>query len=160
MSKLSYNKQRHLELLKLKYSHLTSTEKSELNKYWCLLDNTLDWETKEQYIDLLEKLISRKINSFKFYIEFKKRNDLNGEVFDSLKANSLLLSPNEKSKEFSNFISEIMDFCYSYSEVFESSYVSFLLPLVPGEKINSYDLEFLNSMEKIYLKIQKFLNKE
>lgn len=53
-----------------------------------------------------------------------------------------------------------MDFCYSYSEVFESSYVSFLLPLVPGEKINSYDLEFLNSMEKIYLKIQKFLNKE
>lgn len=42
MSKLSYNKQRHLELLKLKYSHLTSTEKSELNEYWCLLDNTLD----------------------------------------------------------------------------------------------------------------------
>ena len=117
-----------------------------------MLDNILDWETKEQYIDLLKKLISRKINSFKFYIEFKKRNDSNGEVFDSLKANSLLLSPNEKSKEFSNFISEIMDFCYSYSEVFES--------YVPGEKINSYDLEFCNSMEKIYLKIQKFLNEE
>jgi len=134
---LNYNKQRHLELLKLKYSHLTSTEKSELNEYWCLLDNTLDWETKEQYIDLLEKLISRKINSFKFYIEFKKRNDSNGEVFDSLKA---------------NFISEIMDFCYSYSEVFES--------YVPGEKIDSYDLEFRNSMEKIYLKTQKLLNEE
>ena len=152
MSKLNYNKQRHLELLKLKYSHLTSTEKSELNEYWSLLDNTLDWETKEQYIDLLEKLISRKINSFKFYIEFKERNDSNGEVFDSLKANSLLLSPNEKSKEFSNFISEIMDFCYSYSEVFES--------YVPGEKIDSYDLEFRNSMEKIDLKIQKVLKEE
>ena len=113
---------------------------------------TLDWETKEQYIDLLEKLISRKINSFKFYIEFKERNDSNGEVFDSLKANFLLLSPHEKSKEFSNFISEIMDFCYSYSEVFES--------YVPGEKIDSYDLEFRNSMEKIYLKIQKYLNEE
>ena len=74
--------------------------------------------------------------------------DSNTEVFDSLKANSLILSPNEKSKEFSNFISDIMDFCYSYSEVFES--------YVPGEKINSYDLEFRNSMEKIYLKIQKF----
>ena len=60
MSKLNYNKQRHLELLKLKYSQekvLTSTEKSELNEYWSLLDNTLDWETKEQYIDLLEKFI-------------------------------------------------------------------------------------------------------
>ena len=149
MSKLNYNKQRHLELLKLKYSHLTSTEKSELNEYWSLLDNTLDWETKEQYIDLLEKLISREINSFQFYIKFKERNDSNGEVFDSLKANFLLLSPHEKSKEFSNFISEIMDFCYSYSEVFES--------YVPGEKIDSYDLEFRNSMEKIYLKIQNFL---
>ena len=74
--------------------------------------------------------------------------DSNTEVFDSLKANSLILSPNEKSKEFSNFISDIMDFCYSYSEVFES--------YVPGEKIKSDDLEFRNSMEKIYLKIQKF----
>ena len=31
---------------------------------------------------------------------------------------------------------------------------------VPGEKIDSYDLEFRNSMEKIYLKIQNFLNEE
>ena len=155
MSNFNYNKQRHLELLKLKYSQekvLTSTENSELNEYSSLLDNTLDWETKEQYIDLLEKLISREINSFKFYIEFKERNDSNGEVFDSLEANFLLLSPHEKSKEFSNFISEIMDFCYSYSEVFES--------YVPGEKIDSYDLEFRNSMEKIYLKIQKYLDEE
>lgn len=145
MSKFNYNKQRHLELLKLKYSQekiLTSTEKPELNEYLCLLDNMLDWETKEQYIDFLEKLISRKINSFKFYIEFKKRNDSNGEVFDCLKANFFLLSLHEKSKEFSNFIIEIMDFCYSYSEVFES--------YVPGEKIDSYDLEFRNSMEKIF----------
>ena len=137
MSKFNYNKQRHLELFKLKYSHLTSTEKSELNEYSSLLDNTLDW--------VLEKLISREINSFKFYIKLKERNDSNGEVFDSLEANFLLLSPHEKSKEFSNFIIEIMDFCYSYSEVFES--------YVPGE-------EFRNSMEKIDFKIQKFLNEE
>ena len=155
MSKFKYNKQRHLELLKLKYSQekvLTSTEKSELDEYCSLLDNTLDWETKEQYIDLLEKLISGKIDSFKFYIEFKERNYLNGEVYDSLKANYLLLSPHEKSKEFSNFIFEIMDFCHLYSEVFES--------YVPREKKDSYYLEFRNSMEKIYLKIQKFLNED
>ena len=153
MSKFNYNKQRHLELLKLKYSQkkvLTSTEESELNEYLSLLDNTLDWETKEQYIDLLEKLISGKIDSFKFYIEFRERNYSNGEVFDSLKANFLLLSPHEKSKEFSNFIIEIMDFCYSYTEVFES--------YLPREEMDLYDLEFRNSMEKIYLKIQNFLN--
>ena len=37
----------------------------------------LDWETREQYLDLLEKLISEKINSFQFYIEFKERNYFN-----------------------------------------------------------------------------------
>ena len=163
MSNFNYNKQRHLELLKLKYSQkkvLTSTEKLELNEYSSVLDNTLDWETKEQYLDLLEKLISGKINSFKFYIEFKERNDSNSEVFDSLNANFLLLSPHKKSKEFSNFISEIMDFCYSYSEVFES--------YAPGKKIEAYDIdsyedcdsEFRISMQKIYLKIQNFLNEE
>jgi hypothetical protein len=44
-----------------------------------------------------------------------------------------------------------MDFCYSYSEVFESHVI--------GDN-DPYDLEFRNSMEKIYLKIQKFLNEE
>ena len=147
-----YNKQRHLELLKLKYSQenvLTSKEELELNEYSSVLDSTLDWETKEQYIDLLEKLIFGKINSFKFYSEFKERNELNGEIFDSLETNFLLLSPHEKSKEFSGFIIEIMDFCYSYSEVFESD--------ISVEKFDSYDLEFRNSMQKIYLKIQNFI---
>ena len=117
-----------------------------------MLDATLDWETRQEYIDLLEKLTSGKINSFKFYIEFQERNSLNGEVFDSLKANFFLLSPHEKSEKFSDFINEIMDYCYSYAEIFES-YLS-------EEERASYDLKFRNSMEKIYLKIQKYLNEE
>lgn len=62
------------------------------------------------------------------------------------------LSPHEQSKEFSNLISEIIDFCYSYSEVFELD--------LPQETIDSYELEFRNFMEKIHFKIQKVLNKE
>jgi hypothetical protein len=153
MSNFNYSKQRHLELLKLKYSHaLTSKQKSELNEYSSVLDGQLDWEAKEQYIDLLEKLVSGKINSFKFYIKFKERNELNDDIFDSLEANFLPLSPHEKSNEFSDFIIEIMDFCYSYSELFES--------YPTAEKFDSYDLEFRNSVEKFYLKIQKILNEE
>lgn len=87
-----------------------------------------------------------------FYIKFKERNELNGDIFDSLEANFLLLSCGDKSKEFSDFISEIMDFCYSYSELFESYRTA--------EKFDSYDLEFRNSMKKIYFKIQNFLNEE
>ena len=155
LSNINYNKQRYIELLKLKYLQkkvLTSTEEAELNKYLYVLEETLDWETKDQYVDLLEQFLSGEINSFTFSIKFKERNDLNTEAFNSLKANFILLSPHEQSKEFSDFISEIIDFCYSYSEVFELD--------LPQETRDSYELEFRNFMEKIHFKIQKVLNKE
>ena len=153
MSKFNYryDKQLYLELLKLKYLQkkvLTSTEVSELTEYLCMLDGTLDWETKEQYLDLLEKLISGKISSFEFYIEFLERNDLTR--FETLEANFLLLSPHEKSNEFSNFILEIMDLCISYAEIFES--------YLPKEERDSYHSQFRNSIEEIYLRIQKILS--
>ena len=140
MSNINYNKQRYIELLKLKYLQkkvLTSTEESELNKYLYVLEETLDWETKDQYVDLLEQFLSGEINSFTFSIKFKERNNLNTESSNSLKA---------------TFISEIIDFCYSYSEIFELD--------LPQETRDSYELEFRNFMEKIHFKIQKVLNKE
>jgi len=152
---LNYSKQRHLELLKLKYSQekvLTSKEESELSNYSSVLDSHLDWETKEEYIQLLEKLINGQIDTFKFCIEFKKRSELNCEIFDSLEANFLLLSPHEKSMEFSDFIIEILDCCYSHSEIFESD--------IPAEKFDLYESEFLDSIEKIYFQIQNYLNEE
>lgn len=115
-----------------------------------LLDCTLDWEIKDQYLDLLEDLTSGKINSFQFYLEFRERNALNSEVFDSLRANFFILSPTEKSKGFAHFICEIMNLCYGYCEVVES--------YLPKEEVDFYDLEFRNSVENIYLKIKNFLN--
>ena len=56
-----------------------------------MLDSHLDWETREQYLQLLEKLINRKIDTFKFCIEFKKRNE----------------SPHEKSVKYSIFVIHI-----------------------------------------------------
>lgn len=56
MSNFNYNKRRYLELLKLKYlknSSLNSDQKLELSNYLCILDNTLDWGVREQYLDLL-----------------------------------------------------------------------------------------------------------
>lgn len=117
-----------------------------------MLEETLDLETKDQYVNLLEQFLSGEINSFTFSIEFKERNDLNTEAFNRLKANFILLSPHEQSKEFSDFISEIIDFFYSYSEVFQLD--------LPQETRDSYELEFHNFMEKIHFKIQKVLNKE
>jgi len=117
MSNINCNKQLYIELLKLKYLQkkvLTSIKEAELNKYLYVLEENLDWETKDQCVDLLEQFLSGEINSFTFYIKFKERNDLNTETFNSLKANFIILSPHEQLKEFSDFINEIIDFCYSY----------------------------------------------
>ena len=117
-----------------------------------MLEEAVEWETKDQYVDLLEKFLSGEINSFTFSIKFKEQNDSNTEAFNTLKANFILLSPHEKSKQFSDFINEISNFCYSYYEIFELD--------LPQETINSYELEFRNFMKKIHFKIQKLLNKE
>lgn len=155
---VAYNKKRYLKLLKLKPfqgKYLTSEEELELNKYQCLLDGTLDWEVKEQYLDLLDQFISKKIDVFKFYIEFQDRTSMNIEVFDNLETNFFLLSPHEKSEEFSDFINEIRSLCHSYTETFESYefYAS-------KELQDSCNSDFRASIEAIYLKIQKFLSEE
>ena len=117
-----------------------------------MLEETLDRETKDQFIDLLEQFLSGEIDSFTFSIKFKERNDLNGLAAKSLKANFILLSPHEHSKEFADFIIEIIQFCCSYSEIFELD--------LPQETRDSYELKFRNFMEKIHFKIQKILNEE
>ena len=43
-------------------------------------------------------------------------------------------------------------YCTSYSEIFDLE--------LPQEKRDSYKLDFRNFMEKMYLKIQKFLNED
>ena len=129
---------------------LNSEEKLELDQYSLVLDQNLDWETREQYIDLLKKLISEEIDFFKFYLEFKERSRLTDEVFDSLKANFLPLSQHEKAKKFCDFICDIMGVCTSYTESFES--------VLSVEDENKDYLEFRNSMQEIYLEIQNLLN--
>lgn len=73
-------------------------------------------------------------------------------VSKSLTANFILLSPHEKSKEFSKFIDEIIMYLDSYSEIFELD--------LPREKRDSHELNFHNFMKGIHSKIQKFLNED
>ena len=49
-----YNKKRHLELLKKrKEKSISRTESKELFNYSAMLDRQLDWETHDQYLQLL-----------------------------------------------------------------------------------------------------------
>ncbi|MFT6843713.1 MAG: putative tellurite resistance protein B-like protein, partial [Psychroserpens sp.] len=92
-----YNKKRHLELLKKRgEKSISSTESKELLNYSAVLDRQLDWETRDQYLQLLKEFIEGKIDIGEFLIAFEERGRLNGEVLDILESNLILLEPHEK----------------------------------------------------------------
>ena len=145
-----YNKKRHLELLKKREEKsISSTELKELFNYSAVLDRQLDWETRDQYLQLLEKFIEGKIDIGEFLIAFEERGRLNGEVLDILESNLILLEPHEKSLDFLDFIQQILQDCEIYNPD-------------PKPFRHEYELdetEFRDSIEETYLQIQKLLKK-
>jgi hypothetical protein len=143
-----YNKKRHLELLKKREEKsISSTESEELLNYSAVLDRQLDWETRDQYLQLLKEFIEGKIDIGEFLIAFEERGRLNGEVLDILESNLILLEPHEKSLDFLDFIQQILQDCDIYNPD-------------PEPFRHEYELdetEFRNSIEETYLQIQKLL---
>ncbi len=143
-----YNKKRHLELLKKREEKsISSTESKELFNYSAVLDRQLDWETRDQYLQLLEEFIEGKIYIGEFLIAFEERGRLNGEVLDILESNLILLEPHEKSLDFLDFIQQILQDCDIYNPD-------------PEPFRHEYELdetEFRSSIEETYLQIQKLL---
>lgn len=143
-----YNKKRHLELLKKREEKsISRTESKELFNYSAVLDRQLDWETRDQYLQLLEEFIEGKIDIGEFLIGFEERGRLNGEVVDILESNLILLEPHQKSLDFLDFIQQILQDCEIYNPD-------------PKPFRHEYELdetEFRNSIEETYLQIQKLL---
>jgi hypothetical protein len=143
-----YNKKRHLELLKKREEKsISSTESKELLNSSAVLDRQLDWETRDQYLQLLEKFIEGKIDIGEFLIAFEERGRLNEEVLDILESNLILLEPHEKSLDFLDFIQQILQDCEIYNPD-------------PEPFRHEYELdetEFRDSIEETYLQIQKLL---
>ena len=143
-----YNKKRHLELLKKREEKsISNTESKELLNYSAVLDRQLDWETRDQYLQLLEEFIERKIDIGEFLIAFEERGRLNGEVLDILESNLILLEPHQKSLDFLDFIQQILEDCEIYNPD-------------PEPFRHEYELdetEFRDSIEETYLQIQKLL---
>jgi hypothetical protein len=119
----------------------------ELRKDSSMRNDHLDWCIRENYLELLEDFRKGKMKAFEFCITFEKTGKLTGDIIDILESNLILLSPDEKSLGFSDFLEEIFDLCSTHLENEEF------------DDKNS-EVEFKNSIEEIYFKIQKFLNEE
>ena len=107
----------------------------------------LDWCIREHYLDLLENFRKGKIQTFEFCISFENTGKLTSDIIDILESNLIILSPNEKSLGFSDLLEEVFDTCQAYLQDAEF-------------RDENSEVEFKNSVEEIYLKIQKFLNEE
>lgn len=147
----NYEKERHLELLKrseeLKSLSLDESEEAlELSYYSDLLQDQLDWETREHFLQLQEKLLQNKIPVGEFCRAFSERDVLNSEAAGMLESNFILLSPHKKSLDFSILTYKILDACYGYDPESES--------LEIWERKNK---EFRDFVQRIYLQIQKLL---
>ena len=138
---LNYDKKRHLELLNQQGDEF----KSKLRTYSIILIDHLNWEIRDQYLELLENYREKKIDSFNFRIAFCERYESIEKVADLLKSNRVLLSPDENSLDFGDLLSEIESCCKVYSDN----------PEPFQHKCELGDVQFRNEIEKIYAKIQK-----
>ena len=147
----NYQKQRHLDLLARsdelkKLSIVESKERKELLSYSNLLFDQVNWETQDQFLQLLEKFLNDEIWVGTFRTEFFERYELNDDTATVLESNFVLLSPHKKSFDFSQLILQLLDACYSYDP--------------NGEAEDSFEKEverLTESAQTIYLEIQKLL---
>ena len=144
---INYNKIEHLELLKKKSIIANSEDSKKLLRYSTMTNGHLDWCLREHYLDLLENFRKGKIQIFAFCISFENTGKLTSDIVDILESNSILLSPNEKSLGFSDLLEEVFDTCEGYLQDAEF-------------RDKNSEVEFKNSVEEIFLKIQKYLNEE
>jgi hypothetical protein len=100
---LNYDKKRHLELLNQQGDEF----KSKLRTYSIILIDHLNWEIRDQYLELLENYREEKMDSFNFRIRFCERYESIEKVADLLKSNRVLLSPDKNSLNFGDLLSEI-----------------------------------------------------
>jgi hypothetical protein len=115
--------------------------------YSTILFNHLNWEIRDQYLELLDKFIEKKMEIFNFQIAFCERYESIDKVADVLTSNRVLLSPDENSLDFGDLLSKIDSYCKAYSgdpEPFRN-------------KFEIGDVEFRTSIEKISFQMKKLL---
>jgi hypothetical protein len=122
---------------------------SELLKYSCILEGHLDWEARENYLELREDFRKGKLKYLEFCVAFEKRGQLNSEARRILESNLILFSPHQKSFGFSDLLEEIFDLCSMQLEDAESY-----------DYDKNSEIEFKNRIEETYFQIQNYLNEE
>lgn len=149
-----YNKIEHIELLKKKKScEISEYDSQKCLDYSILTNCHLDWCIRENYLEILEDFQKGKINTVKFCVDINNIGNLTNDVIEIFESNFIILSPNKKALDFCDLLEEVFDLCEDYLVDLQ-----FIDSTVNSSELEKYETEFKNSLEKIYLKIQNFLN--
>ena len=106
------NKKRRYELLNKQGDEF----KSKLRTYSIILIDHLNWEIRDQYLELLENYREEKIDSFNFQIRFCERYESIEKVANLLQSDRVLLSLDKNSLNFGDLLSNIDNCCKAYSD--------------------------------------------
>ena len=110
---MKYNKQKHLDLLK--YSQKLESEGKnfydeskkdflKLRKYSAMMIGHLQWENRNQYFKLIEKLLNGPIN----FLDLRKKHRSINDAVERLESELILLEPNEKGEGFDDLIDDLI----------------------------------------------------
>jgi len=144
---LNYKKKIHLEILNQKKIGLNDELESQLQFYSLILMDQLNWEIREQYLELLDKFMEKKIDILKFIPAFRERYQGIEKVKNVLESNRILLSPNKNSLEFGNQLLRIYNCWDAYSGDREPF----------RDKYEIGEIEYTNFMEEIYFQLKELI---
>lgn len=66
----------------------------EFRTYSNRLDRHLYCEARDYYLELLDKVVTKKITTGEFFLQFYEKSPVNGQVLDLLESKLIILSPN------------------------------------------------------------------
>lgn len=142
-----YNRNLYFKLLKQKFSNLDSEEiASQVSNYSSLVEAQLDWDCREKYLELFEKFQNNQVEIGKFCGDFNEIGLINVDIVDSLEANFILLSVDDRSIGFGEIIGTVYELCYDYLE---------------NRDINDFnsEIEYQKDFEKMYGEIKNYLER-
>jgi hypothetical protein len=102
------NKKHHLQLLKQKSMGENSSE-DELLRYSWILQHQLEWEIRDQYLELMEEFLKENIFMPEFFAELRIKNYSIIDAIRFLQSHRILLSPEKKSSKFGELLEAVTD---------------------------------------------------
>jgi hypothetical protein len=104
----NYNKKRYLQLLNQR-SMGDDSGQDELLRYSCALENQVEWEIRDQYLEFMEELLKENISVPEFLAELRIKNYSIIDSVTFLESHKILLSPDKKSSKLRELLEPVTD---------------------------------------------------